>query len=192
MGLKFNGYRVDKDDFWDAVDKIRDLYYEKHAATEAVRELVETFIENPEDFDHDSAKVMEKMSEFEDAFADRAIGYRDDYKREELVQLQVYDMGDGSYVFRVLEPDYFFDNVIAEHLGGEPGLLDPFWYSGTTMEGHSDDAKGQVEEVAELQEQKRYFLVPILEVDDMSDVYFQEKREDLAKAGKNHRNNNDA
>lgn len=188
MGLKFNGYRVGKSDFWDAVDEIRDHYYEKYPATEAVRELVETFIENPEDFSHDSAEVMKKMSGLQDAFADRAIGYREEYKREKLVQLQVYDIGE-SYVFRVLEPDYFFDNAVAEHLGGngESGMLDPFWYSGTTMEGHSDEAKGQVEEVAELQENGRYFLVPVLEVDDMSKVYFQEKREDLAKAGKKHR-----
>jgi hypothetical protein len=191
MGLKFEGYRVGKDDFWDAVDEIRDLYYEKYPATEVVRELVEAFIEKPEDFDYDSAEVMKKMSELQDAFADRAIGYREDYKRERLVQLQVYDMGE-SYVFRVLEPDYFFDNAVAEHLGGnhmgEPGMLDPFWYSGTTMKRHSDGAKAQVEEVAELQENGRYFLVPILEVDDMSDVYFQEKREDLAEAAKKHRN----
>ena len=188
MGLKFNGYRVGKGDFWDAVDEIRDLYYEKYPATEAVRELIETFIENPEDFDYDSAEVMKKMSEFQDAFANRAIGYREDYKREELVQLQVYDMGE-YYAFRVLEPDYFFDNAVAEHLGanGESGMLDPFWYSGTMMKGHSEDAKGQVEKVAELQENGRYFLVPILEIDDMADVYFQEKREDLAEAGKKHR-----
>ena len=188
MGLKFNGYRVAKSDLWDAIDEIRDLYYEKYPATEAVRELVEAFIEKPEDFDHDSAEVMKKMSELQDAFADRAIGYRDDYKCEKLVQLQVYDMGE-YYAFRVIEPDYFFDNAVAEHLGGngESGMLDQFWYSGTTMEGHSDNAKAQVEEVAELQENGRYFLVPILEVDDMSKVYFQEKREELAKAGKKNR-----
>ena len=79
-----------------------------------------------------------------------------------------------------------------EHLSGnhmgDPGLIDPFWYNGTVMKGHSDGAKEQVEEVAGLQENGRYFLVPILEVDDMADVYFQEKREDLAEAGKKHRN----
>jgi len=191
MGLKFNGYKVAKEDLWEAVDEIRDLYYEKHGATEAVRELVETFIENPEDFNHDSANVLEKMSEFENVFASRAT-HREEYKREKLAQLQVYDFDEDSYVFRVIEPGYFFDNVIAEHLGGnhmgDPGLLDPFWYSGTTMEGHGERAKEQVEEVAELQEQRRYFLISVLEVDDMSDVYFQEKREDLAKARKKHRN----
>ena len=189
MGLKFDGYKVPKEDFWDAVDKIRDLYYEKHAATETVREIIEAFIENPENFDYDSTKVMEEMSETEKFFADRAAGHREDFKRENLVQLQVYDLGD-SFVFRVVEPGYFFGNVIAEHLGGnhmgEPGLLDPFWYNGTVMKGHSDGAKEQVEEVAKLQEQKRYFLVPVLEVGDISDVYFKEKAEDLHEAKKNH------
>lgn len=194
MGLKFHGYQVDKSDFWEAVDEIRDVYFDEYPATEAIRELIDTFIENPEDFDHDSTNLLEKMSEFEDVFADRAIGYREDYKREKLVQLQVYDLGEDSYVFRVIEPDYFFDNAVAEQLGGnhqgEPGPLEPFWYSGTTMEGEvpSGDPKEAVEEIADLQEKKRYFLVPILEVDDLSDVYYYEKREDLVEAGKKHRN----
>jgi hypothetical protein len=189
MSLVYYGCKVNKDDFWNVVEDIRETYRENHLAMKEARNTVDHFIENPDDFDHDSTNVISEIREIAKEEADHATEGKD-FSSKDLVRLQVYDLGD-YWTFRILEPGYFFFNEIASEVGvhdDDVEEIEDLSYDGRTdVTEKEEENLPDVERVVEMQRKNEYFLVPALSTDDIRDVYFEEKAKEVHEAGKRHR-----
>jgi len=156
MSLVYQGYKVEKSEFWDTVGEVRDIYRTSHHAVESISEQIETLLEK----DVEGSKRIEEISNLVDFWADVL---SPDSESDQLVRLQLYDL-DDFFSFRVLEPRFYFANEVAHKVGVETHSHD-----GRTDMSEPDDA---IKRVVGLQEQERYFIVPILSKEDLMNVYW--------------------
>ena len=162
MSLVYHGYRVNKDEFWDVVDEIREVYIDEHFSMEPVHQLCESIEEG------DVEGSMHKLSDLIDAAVEYMRGIKEYESEINLVRLQIYDINDNEYTFRVLEPGFFFSNVVYEEIDA----LERLHYDGRTdITDEEREVKPLVDKVVDLQEANRYMLVPVLSSGDLFDVY---------------------
>ena len=157
MSTQFYGYRIARDSFWEAVDKIRDFYYEEsvlmslardtYAKTEAVRRRA----------DLSDKEKLEKIVALRNAFEAEAT--------EELtVQLQAFEEpGSDNFIFRVLERGHLFANSFEKQDWG----VEPFFYDNRSdVSAEEKERHPLVNHFDACITTRRYFLVPVIEVID--------------------------
>jgi hypothetical protein len=169
MSLVYHGYRVDKEDLWDAVEQIREIYRNEHPSVNIINEAIDNL-------DPDTEDVYDTMSELVDVFVDRhSEGMETDFFFRDFIRLQVYDLGD-ELTFRVLEPGYFFGNEVSNRID----QIERLYYDGRSdITEEEKSTKPLVDRVVELQEQDRYMTIPVLSYDDLNDIWMFDRREDI-------------
>lgn len=139
-------YRIKRKKFWEFVDTTREYYKSNHPLYNLG--ISETLA--PVDQMNTVVSVLREM-------------------RGHGAELQVFEYNDKEFLFRVLERNYFF----IDGFKANDWPIESVWYDGASNLLALQDVKNiQVSEWMDVQvERKRYYLVPIVELDDVYNFY---------------------
>lgn len=159
MSIHFVAYRVERRKLWDLVDKVREFYFHEGPLMAIAREIKAQIDAAPED---------ERATKFQEALN----FFSDDNKSagELTVEMQVYEDDADHFIFRILEYDYTFMSNF-ESQGWE---IEPIYYdNGSDVSPEEEALMPIVDRVFALTDLRRYFLTPIISLDDAS-MYMSE------------------
>ena len=159
MGTVFYGYKVEKQNLWEVIDRIREYYRRVHFI---YRIKVDQNLKNLEDENvrNEFLSELQKML------------YRKDFQNQVDVDLQLFDF-DDHYIFQVLEAGYqFMNNGYEAITKDDRSLLEPVFYDNRADIPESDlDNEVIVDEIDKLIRQRKYFIVSIVEAG--YEIYWQ-------------------
>lgn len=154
MSITMYAYKIKRRDFWPFMGTIRTLYREKHPAFGL--KLKEDAL--PKDSTDALAIVDNAMKMFR--------GYGGTIGSE----VELFELNDKQYLFRVLERTYFFLEQLKLHEAEWPITKCYYDDTGELLEElipNLDTAKWMNEQVAE----QKYFITPIFNLDNLLEFY---------------------
>lgn len=166
---------MDKGDLWDVVEQARSHYQEHHYSVKALEELVDEWSESNRELD----ALFDEAADVVDTFMSRVDSQTVDCSSSSYCRLQLYELNEDEYAFRVLEPDYFFHN----ELGNDIEEIERLDYDGRTdITEEEEEIEDEVMHVVDMQRERKYMTVPIFQRQDMDDVWINLRRTTLKNA----------
>lgn len=161
MSIVFYGYRVRRERFWEAVDRVREIYAEESLLAKAATRLGRRAADGAETFTEAYEKLnsLLKLPEHEHLST----------------ELQVFDEDDEHYVVRPLEAGLLFHNLYDRYHWSEfePVYLD----ARADVPPEHEANRPVVDRVNRLIEAKHYFITPIFDNDAAVETFLEAVRE---------------
>lgn len=167
MSTVFYGYRVPKKNIWKMLKKVKELYlYDSRSFRCLDDETYKNYLAAQKSDDPEKLKSYIRLREFWQ------------------VNIQLFDISNSEYIFRVLEHGYYFENVIhtkLNRLGVKSFFLDT-----RVGEGSSPIKKTRklVDEIDLMIREGEYFIYPVVDDNSLQEASFNRYMETLRKETK--------
>jgi len=145
MSTKMYCYRIEKDQLWPFLDRVRQYYLDR----EGICQLLKTFEQSLEGLD-------------------KAMLYATD--RDFHVDVQLFDEG-KTWLFRILEAGYFFMNSQKKQF---PEIEQVFYDDRTDVPDECLKNEEAADWVDEQLRQRHYLMAPIISQKSMMDIYYNQ------------------